>query len=591
MKRGRADGSALASGPGSGVRAKSRLRSYSARGARGGTGLTQELLPARRQGEIPSRNHAARVLSDGDARGRARPVVRWKRSKEPRRGRPCVHRGALLQRGGALRLRGLRGVPRGRARRALPPRRRRQQRRDAGGARGAGEEASRSRADPAARAEPGQGRGGAARDGPGDGVGRLRLRRILGRRSRHAALGDRGVRRHLPPPAADRHRLRRTRRAARRRIVRRASRHYFGRVFATAASTVLALPVYDTQCGAKLLRNTPLCRSLFAQPFGSRWIFDVELLARYLKAKEKAGPLGVYELPLDEWTDVDGSKVRAKDFARAVGEMVAIHRTYRLPGPWRLPLNLATHPFLRYLAVGAIGTSIHYATLIALVEGARASPTLGSTAGALLGALTNYVLELPPHLRQQAAAPDHHAALPDRRGARRRAQRAGDEDGHRAGARALLAGAAARVGRCWRWASSSIASGRSTSRESGSAREAPTVERRCDPSARKPTVGVGWRDRAGNWRSLAQLRRMKAMRPRKGDPRHDACGRWVRAPRCQRASCQDGAAARHVALALDAAQAAGARGLLRGHRLAARRRRLSAATGHRAASPSSGSRW
>jgi len=177
-----------------------------------------------------------------------------------------------------------------------------------------------------------------------------------------------------------------------RRIVRRASRHYFGRVFATAASTVLALPVYDTQCGAKLLRNTPLCRSLFSQPFGSRWIFDVELLARYLKAKEKGGPLGVYELPLDEWTDVGGSKVRAKDFARAVGEMVAIHRTYRLPGPWRFPLDVATHPFLRYLAVGAIGTSIHYATLIALVEGAGASPTLGSTAGALLGALTNYVL-------------------------------------------------------------------------------------------------------------------------------------------------------------------------------------------------------
>lgn len=108
------------------------------------------------------------------------------------------------------------------------------------------------------------------------------------------------------------------------RIRRRARRHYFGRVFATAASMVLRAPVYDTQCGAKLFRAGPALSACLSEPFASRWAFDVELLGRLMASDSR-----IVEEPLRAWTDVPGSKISVPAMVRATVELIEIERRLR----------------------------------------------------------------------------------------------------------------------------------------------------------------------------------------------------------------------------------------------------------------------
>ena len=118
-----------------------------------------------------------------------------------------------------------------------------------------------------------------------------------------------------------------------RSIERLAARHYLGRVVATVAAWALGVPVYDTQCGAKLLRASPRTRALFDEPFRAGWTFDVELLARWLRDRRREGQAvpeaGMVEVPLQVWRHVPGSKVRASDFPRAFLELWQIRSRYR----------------------------------------------------------------------------------------------------------------------------------------------------------------------------------------------------------------------------------------------------------------------
>lgn len=116
-----------------------------------------------------------------------------------------------------------------------------------------------------------------------------------------------------------------------RRIERWPLRHYLGRVAATAISLILGLRVYDTQCGAKLFRATPSVRALFEEPFATRWLFDVEILARFilsLRGDRDAAKDAIYECPLTEWMDVAGSSLTPADYGRAAVDLLRIWRRY-----------------------------------------------------------------------------------------------------------------------------------------------------------------------------------------------------------------------------------------------------------------------
>ena len=121
-----------------------------------------------------------------------------------------------------------------------------------------------------------------------------------------------------------------------RSIERQAHRHYLGRIFATAVSLVLDLRVYDTQCGAKLFRVSPELRALFAEPFVSRWIFDVEIIARLINTRRELDlpPVeqAIYEYPLQQWRDVSGSKLTCAAYLKAMGDLIGIRRMLKKTG-------------------------------------------------------------------------------------------------------------------------------------------------------------------------------------------------------------------------------------------------------------------
>lgn len=104
-------------------------------------------------------------------------------------------------------------------------------------------------------------------------------------------------------------------------------RHILGRVYATMVSEILRIPVYDSQCGLKLIpreaweRIAPLLRV-------EGFAFDVELLCALLDTGCK-----VREIPVN-WSDMPGSRIHFfRDTFRMIVDLTTINRQRRRFAP------------------------------------------------------------------------------------------------------------------------------------------------------------------------------------------------------------------------------------------------------------------
>lgn len=110
-------------------------------------------------------------------------------------------------------------------------------------------------------------------------------------------------------------------------IKRKLKRHLLGRVFATFASQILNLAVYDTQCGAKLIKAS-LVPQLFNTPFITSWLFDIEIIARIRNMNPLVIESVLYEHPVTAWEDIGGSKLKLKHMIKVPWELFKISRKY-----------------------------------------------------------------------------------------------------------------------------------------------------------------------------------------------------------------------------------------------------------------------
>jgi len=107
------------------------------------------------------------------------------------------------------------------------------------------------------------------------------------------------------------------------RVYREFHRKIISLVCATMGRMATGLALKDTQCGAKLFRNTDHLRKCLDVPFTTGWLFDVELFLR-ISNPDKKTRKNFFEYPVLEWTEIPGSNIKLSDVIKGGISMTSL---------------------------------------------------------------------------------------------------------------------------------------------------------------------------------------------------------------------------------------------------------------------------
>ncbi|MCB1227491.1 MAG: glycosyltransferase [Verrucomicrobiales bacterium] len=106
-----------------------------------------------------------------------------------------------------------------------------------------------------------------------------------------------------------------------RKVDRVFKRHLMGRIYATLVSELLRIPVYDSQCGLKIVPAAAY-RQIRDRLTLSGFAFDVDLLVQLLRIG-----IQVQEVPID-WHEVPGGTIQlVRDSLRMARDVWTLRRT------------------------------------------------------------------------------------------------------------------------------------------------------------------------------------------------------------------------------------------------------------------------
>lgn len=106
-----------------------------------------------------------------------------------------------------------------------------------------------------------------------------------------------------------------------RTIRRKQGRFYLGRIIHTVIGTRYPKIPYDTQCGLKLFKMSEALLGELKSPFRTRWFFELEMI---LRRRDRGDSFQIREEPLEEWNEIEGSRIKGKEIFRIFFEMLRL---------------------------------------------------------------------------------------------------------------------------------------------------------------------------------------------------------------------------------------------------------------------------